>query len=87
MSTVDFCEFRSIYRSVDDQFINDSFFPAKFGTRHVQALLMSGSLMISYALRASLSVAIVAMTDAKSTNPDFKVRSHQYFYSFRNFHQ
>lgn len=41
--------------------------------RHVQAFLMFLGLTLAYALRVNLSVAIVAMTDRHSANPDFEV--------------
>lgn len=44
-----------------------------FGVRHVQAFLLFLCLSITYALRVNFSVAIVAMTDKNSTNPDFEV--------------
>jgi len=43
----------------------------KFGIRHLQCLLLFCGISISYGLRVNLSVAIVAMTDSNSTNPDF----------------
>lgn len=45
--------------------------PGSFGIRHVQALLVFLGLTLAYALRVNLSVAIVAMTDKHSSNPDF----------------
>lgn len=41
------------------------------GVRHFQCFLVFCGLSIAYALRVNLSVAIVAMTDRNSTNPDF----------------
>jgi hypothetical protein len=37
-------------------------------------MLMFFGLSFAYALRVNLSVAIVAMVDRNSTNPDFEVR-------------
>lgn len=42
------------------------------GVRHFQCFLVFCGLSVAYALRVNLSVAIVAMTDRNSTNPDFK---------------
>ncbi|XP_037945913.1 putative inorganic phosphate cotransporter isoform X3 [Teleopsis dalmanni] len=42
-----------------------------FGIRHLQCFLLFCGLSVAYALRVNLSVAIVAMTDSNSTNPDF----------------
>lgn len=44
---------------------------ASFGVRHFQCFLVFCGLSVAYALRVNLSVAIVAMTDHNSTNPDF----------------
>ncbi|TMW43657.1 hypothetical protein DOY81_011263 [Sarcophaga bullata] len=44
----------------------------RFGVRHVQCLLVFFGLAVAYALRVNLSVAIVAMTDRNSTNPNFQ---------------
>lgn len=50
--------------------------------RHVQCLLVFCGLAVAYALRVNLSVAIVAMTDKNSTNPNFDVSCRcLYFYS------
>ncbi|XP_003424100.3 putative inorganic phosphate cotransporter isoform X1 [Nasonia vitripennis] len=46
--------------------------PGRFGTRHVQVFLMFLGMMIAYALRVILSVAVVAMTKPETANPDFK---------------
>ncbi|XP_055920027.1 putative inorganic phosphate cotransporter [Eupeodes corollae] len=43
------------------------------GVRHFQCFLVFCGLSVAYALRVNLSVAIVAMTDHNSTNPDFAV--------------
>ena len=43
-----------------------------FGFRHVQVILLFLCLTITYAERVNMSVAIVAMTDRNSTNPDFQ---------------
>lgn len=45
----------------------------RFGTRHLQIFLMFLGMMIAYALRVILSVAVVAMTKPETANPDFKV--------------
>ncbi|XP_054738467.1 putative inorganic phosphate cotransporter isoform X1 [Anastrepha obliqua] len=42
-----------------------------FGRRHVQCLLLFCGLSTIYGMRANLSVAIVAMMDKNTTNPDF----------------
>lgn len=44
-----------------------------FGIRHFQAFLIFVGLSVAYSLRVNLSVAIVAMTDKESANPDFEV--------------
>ncbi|XP_053963771.1 putative inorganic phosphate cotransporter [Anastrepha ludens] len=41
------------------------------GFRHLQTLLLFGTMSVVYALRVNLSVAIVVMTD-KQSNPDFE---------------
>lgn len=46
--------------------------PKGFGFRHVQVVLIFFCLTIAYAERVNMSVAIVAMTDKNSTNPDFE---------------
>ncbi|KAL7737230.1 hypothetical protein ACLKA6_005412 [Drosophila palustris] len=43
----------------------------RFGVRHLQCILVFFGLAVAYAMRVNLSVAIVAMTDCNSTNPDF----------------
>ncbi|KAF7279311.1 hypothetical protein GWI33_007403 [Rhynchophorus ferrugineus] len=45
----------------------------KFGTRHVQILLMFFCMTIGFTMRTNLSVAIVAMTNQTSSNPDIPV--------------
>ncbi|XP_014102807.1 putative inorganic phosphate cotransporter [Bactrocera oleae] len=42
-----------------------------FGVRHLQMLLLFGTMCVVYALRVNLSVALVVMTD-KTSNPDFE---------------
>jgi MFS transporter, ACS family, solute carrier family 17 (sodium-dependent inorganic phosphate cotransporter), member 5 len=49
----------------------DFLFSEGFGFRHVQVILLFLCLTITYAERVNMSVAIVAMTDKNSTNPDF----------------
>ncbi|XP_037952075.1 putative inorganic phosphate cotransporter [Teleopsis dalmanni] len=44
----------------------------RFGVRHLQCFLVFCGLAVAYALRVNLSVAIVAMTDSNSTNPNFQ---------------
>ncbi|XP_030377794.1 putative inorganic phosphate cotransporter isoform X2 [Scaptodrosophila lebanonensis] len=41
------------------------------GVRHLQIGLLFCGLSVAYALRVNLSVAVVAMTDSNSANPDF----------------
>ncbi|KAH8270801.1 hypothetical protein KR018_005114, partial [Drosophila ironensis] len=41
------------------------------GVRHLQIVLLFFALTVAYASRVNLSVAVVAMTDAESVNPDF----------------
>ncbi|XP_054089433.1 sialin-like isoform X2 [Zeugodacus cucurbitae] len=43
-----------------------------FGARHVQCILIFLGLSAAYIQRVNLSVAIVAMMDRNSTNPDFE---------------
>ncbi|XP_069963338.1 putative inorganic phosphate cotransporter isoform X2 [Bactrocera oleae] len=42
-----------------------------FGIRHLQALLLFFNIIVVYVSRVNVSVAIVAMTNANTTNPDF----------------
>ncbi|XP_055919343.1 putative inorganic phosphate cotransporter [Eupeodes corollae] len=42
-----------------------------FGIRHVQVILLFLCLIVNYIGRQNASVSVVAMTNAKSTNPDF----------------
>ncbi|CAD6997447.1 unnamed protein product [Ceratitis capitata] len=42
-----------------------------FGIRHLQALLLFLNIVVVYVSRLNVSVAIVAMTNANTTNPDF----------------
>ncbi|XP_055837640.1 putative inorganic phosphate cotransporter [Episyrphus balteatus] len=44
---------------------------SSLGARHFQCFLVFCGLSVAYALRVNLSVAIVAMTDRNSTNPEF----------------
>ncbi|XP_037952040.1 putative inorganic phosphate cotransporter [Teleopsis dalmanni] len=41
------------------------------GIRHLQAFLIFLSIVVSYVGRLNVAVAVVAMTDAATTNPDF----------------
>ncbi|EDW31643.1 GL10850 [Drosophila persimilis] len=43
------------------------------GVRHWQVVLIFWGLSVTYALRVNLSVAVVAMTDSASVNPDFPI--------------
>lgn len=43
------------------------------GMRHVQATLLFIALVAVYVSRVNIGVAVVAMTNAESTNPDFPV--------------
>lgn len=43
------------------------------GIRHLQALLLFLAIVVNYTARLSVSVAVVAITDAATTNPDFPV--------------
>lgn len=45
----------------------------RWGIRHTQSLLLFAGVAITYMLRVSLSVAIVAMTDNSRSNNNFKV--------------
>ncbi|XP_053959741.1 putative inorganic phosphate cotransporter [Anastrepha ludens] len=42
-----------------------------FGVRHLQALLLFFNIVVVYICRLNVSVAVVAMTNANTTNPDF----------------
>ncbi|XP_018794824.1 PREDICTED: putative inorganic phosphate cotransporter isoform X1 [Bactrocera latifrons] len=42
-----------------------------FGIRHLQALLLFFNITVVYVSRLNISVALVAMTNANTTNPDF----------------
>jgi len=46
------------------------------GVRHFQVLLLFFALTVAYGCRVNLSVAVVAMTDAASVNPDFPVSTY-----------
>jgi magnesium-transporting ATPase (P-type) len=60
------CENRPLMQNFED--------PAeKLGTRHVQIFLIFLGIVVAYSMRACMSVTIVAMTDAKSANPNFYV--------------
>ena len=50
-----------------------SFFIELIGVRHVQALLLFWGNLLCFSMRSMMSVAMVALTDAKSSNPDFPV--------------
>ncbi|XP_039955773.1 putative inorganic phosphate cotransporter [Bactrocera tryoni] len=43
-----------------------------FGVRYVQTLLLFLSITVAYMSRLNISVAVVAMTNAESTNPNFQ---------------
>ncbi|KAG8266870.1 hypothetical protein J6590_061697 [Homalodisca vitripennis] len=43
------------------------------GVRHYQAVMTFLSMVLSYSMRVSLSVGIVAMTDTKGSDPDIMV--------------
>jgi len=43
------------------------------GMRHVQTLLLFFNITCLYIGRLNVGVAVVAMTNAESTNPDFPV--------------
>lgn len=45
----------------------------RIGLRHVQSLLLFLGLTVMHIARLNVSVAIVAMTNAASTNPNFPV--------------
>ncbi|XP_012272716.1 putative inorganic phosphate cotransporter [Orussus abietinus] len=45
---------------------------ALIGCRHVQILLATLGFLCCYAVRVTMSVALVAMTDPKSANPDYE---------------
>uniref|UniRef100_A0A1B6F5L1 Putative inorganic phosphate cotransporter n=1 Tax=Cuerna arida TaxID=1464854 RepID=A0A1B6F5L1_9HEMI len=47
--------------------------PPGLGTRHCQAFMTFLSTMLAYTMRVNLSVGIVAMTDQKGSNPNYKV--------------
>ncbi|XP_059615081.1 uncharacterized protein LOC132260776 isoform X1 [Phlebotomus argentipes] len=51
---------------------NRRFESGLFGVRHLQTFLLFLCLTIAYAMRVNLSVAIVAMVDRNSTNPNFE---------------
>ncbi|CAD7015103.1 unnamed protein product [Ceratitis capitata] len=44
----------------------------RFGVRHIQTLLLFLCITVAYLGRLNISVAIVAMTNAASTNPNFQ---------------
>uniref|UniRef100_A0A1I8PL72 Putative inorganic phosphate cotransporter n=1 Tax=Stomoxys calcitrans TaxID=35570 RepID=A0A1I8PL72_STOCA len=43
----------------------------KFGMRHMQAFLIFSNIVVIYISRLNIGVAVVAMTHAETTNPDF----------------
>lgn len=45
----------------------------RIGVRHLQSLLLFLGLTVIHIARLNVSVAIVAMTNAASTNPNFPV--------------
>ncbi|XP_015597304.1 putative inorganic phosphate cotransporter [Cephus cinctus] len=45
---------------------------ARLGCRHLQIFLMTTGFLCCYAMRITMSVAIVAMVDAESSNPDYE---------------
>lgn len=47
-------------------------FPAGWGVRHTQAVLLFLCLLMAYALRVNMSVGIVAMVDRNATNPEYE---------------
>lgn len=46
---------------------------SKWGIRHVQALLIFLNIVVVYISRLNIGVAVVAMTNAATTNPDYPV--------------
>ncbi|XP_015524856.1 putative inorganic phosphate cotransporter isoform X1 [Neodiprion pinetum] len=46
--------------------------PGGFGVRHLEILLMFCGMTIAYMLRVNMSVAIVAMSDSSTSNPDIE---------------
>lgn len=50
-----------------------------FGVRHWQMLLIFCGLTVGFTMRVNLSVAVVAMTNATTINPDFPVSEPQKF--------
>ncbi|XP_004520851.1 putative inorganic phosphate cotransporter [Ceratitis capitata] len=45
--------------------------PVQFGQRHVQIFLLFTSIIVNYVAKFNVGVAVVAMTDAATTNPNF----------------
>jgi len=43
------------------------------GQRHVQSFLLFSAITVNFMTKFNAGVAVVAMTDAESTNPDFPV--------------
>jgi len=43
------------------------------GIRHVQAALLFLAICVNYIARLNVGVAVVAITDASTANPDFPV--------------
>lgn len=61
------------------------FLGPRFGMRHLQALLIFLNIVVVYFSRINVSVSVVAMTNANTTNPNFPVRGFQrmnYFLAF-----
>lgn len=45
----------------------------RLGQRHVQTFLLFFCIVVNFSARLNVGVAVVAMTNAESTNPDFPV--------------
>lgn len=48
----------------------------RIGIRHLQSILLFLGLTVIHIARLNVSVAIVAMTNAATTNPNFPVSDH-----------
>lgn len=47
---------------------------SRLGVRHLQVFLLFLSIVVNYVAKLNVGVTVVAMTNADTTNPDFKVR-------------
>ena len=56
----------------ESNFVSDS--AGKLGMRHLQTFYLFLGMAITHGLRVCMSVAIVAMTDSRTANPNIQVQ-------------